>query len=73
MNGKKLYRSDENKMLAGVCGGIAEYFGVDPTLIRLAWVVFSLLGGSGLLAISSPRSSSPATTAISINKHKSSE
>ena len=50
MNGKKLYRSDENKMLAGVCGGIAEYFGVDPTLIRLAWVGFSLLGGSGLLA-----------------------
>ena len=50
MNGKKLYRSDENKMLAGVCVGIAEYFGVDPTLIRLAWVVFSLLGGSGLLA-----------------------
>lgn len=50
MNGKKLYRSDENKMLAGVCGGIAEYFGVDPTLIRLAWVVFSLLGGSDLLA-----------------------
>ena len=50
MNGKKLYRSDENKMLAGVCGGIAESFGVDPTLIRLAWVVFSLLGGSGLLA-----------------------
>ena len=50
MDGKKLYRSDENKMLAGVCGGIAEYFGVDPTLIRLAWVVFSLLGGSGLLA-----------------------
>ena len=50
MNGKKLYRSDENKLLAGVCGGIAEYFGVDPTLIRLAWVVFSLLGGSGLLA-----------------------
>ena len=50
MNGKKLYRSDENKMLAGVCGGIAEDFGVDPTLIRLAWVVFSLLGGSGLLA-----------------------
>ena len=50
MNGKKLYRSDENKMLAGVCGGIAEYFGVEPTLIRLAWVVFSLLGGSGLLA-----------------------
>ena len=50
MNGKKLYRSDENKMLAGVCGGIAEYFNVDSTLIRLAWVVFCLLGGSGVLA-----------------------
>ena len=50
MNGKKLYRSDENKMLAGVCGGIAEYFGIDSTLVRLGWVVFSLLGGSGLLA-----------------------
>ena len=50
MDGKKLYRSDENKMLAGVCGGIAEYFGVAPTLIRLAGVVFRVLGGSGLLA-----------------------
>ena len=50
MNGKKLYRSDENKMLAGVCGGIAEYFNIDATLVRLGWVVFSLLGGSGLLA-----------------------
>lgn len=50
MNGKKLYRSDENKMLAGVCGGIAEYFNIDPTLVRLGWVVFCALGGSGLLA-----------------------
>ena len=50
MNGKKLYRSDENKMLAGVCGGRAEDIGGAPTLSRLAWVVFSLLGGSGLLA-----------------------
>lgn len=47
---KKLYRSIANKMLCGVCGGIGEYFNVDPTLIRLAWVVFSLLGGAGLLA-----------------------
>ena len=37
-------------MLEGVCGGIAEYFGVDPTIVRLAWVVFCALGGSGLLA-----------------------
>ena len=47
---KKLYKSNTNKMLEGVCGGIAEYFDVDPTLVRLAWVVFCALGGSGLLA-----------------------
>ena len=50
MNGKKLYKSAADRKLAGVCGGIAEYFNVDATLIRLAWVLFSLLGGSGLLA-----------------------
>ena len=47
---KKLYKSNTNKMLEGVCGGIAEYFGIDPTLIRLGWVVFCALGGSGILA-----------------------
>ena len=46
---KKLYKS-ENKVLTGVCSGIAEYFDVDPTLIRLAWVVFCAAGGSGILA-----------------------
>ena len=50
MNGKKLYRNTENKMVAGVCSGIADYFDIDPTLVRLGWVLFSLLGGSGLLA-----------------------
>ena len=50
MNGKKLYRNTENKMLAGVCSGISDYFDIDPTLVRLGWVLFSLLGGSGLLA-----------------------
>ena len=47
---KKLYKSETNKMLAGVCVGIAEYFNIDPTLVRLGWVVFCALGGSGLLA-----------------------
>ena len=47
---KKLYKSSTNKMLAGVCGGIAEYFGVDPTWIRLALVIFSMTGGAGVLA-----------------------
>ncbi len=50
MEGKKLYKSAVDKKIAGVCGGIAEYFNVDSTLIRLAWVVFCLLGGSGVLA-----------------------
>ena len=35
MEGKRLYRSSQNRMIAGVCGGIAEYFGIDPTLVRL--------------------------------------
>ena len=39
---RRLYRSDTNKMVAGVCGGIGEYFDTDPTLIRLAWVVISI-------------------------------
>ena len=47
---KRLYKSNTDKKLCGVCGGIAEYFEVDPTVIRLAWVVFTLMGGSGLLA-----------------------
>ena len=50
MNEKKLYKSSTDKKLAGVCGGIAEYFGIDSTLVRLGWVVFCALGGSGLLA-----------------------
>ena len=37
-------------MLDGVCGGIAEYFGIDPTVVRLIWVLFSLMGGCGILA-----------------------
>ena len=47
---KRLYKSRTEKKLDGVCGGIAEYFDVDPTVIRLAWVIFSLCGGSGILA-----------------------
>ena len=47
MKGKKLYRSRENAMLAGVCGGIGEYFDIDPTLVRLAWVVLGFGGGVG--------------------------
>ena len=47
---KKLYRSMADKKLCGVCGGLGEYFDVDPTLIRLLWIVFTFMGGAGLLA-----------------------
>ena len=47
---KRLYKSNENKMVDGVCGGIAEYFGIDPTLVQLAWVLFCAMGGSGFVA-----------------------
>lgn len=47
---KKLYKSQGNRKLCGVCGGLGEFFGIDASLIRLAWIVFCLLGGSGVLA-----------------------
>ena len=47
---KKLYKSAVNKKISGVCGGIAEYLSVDATIIRLLWIIFCLLGGSGVLA-----------------------
>ena len=47
---KRLYRSAKDKILGGVCGGIAEYYNIDPTLVRLLWVIFSLLYGVGILA-----------------------
>ena len=47
---KKLMKSSSNKMVDGVCGGIAEYLGIDATLVRLAWVLFIALGGSGFVA-----------------------
>jgi phage shock protein C len=46
---KRLYRSRENRLLFGVCGGIGEYFNLDPTLIRVLFVIFALVFGSGLL------------------------
>jgi phage shock protein C len=49
---KKLYLSDTDKKISGVCGGIAEYFDIDSTLVRLAWVILSLLlslGFGGLI------------------------
>ena len=47
---KKLFKSNRDKKICGICGGIGEYFNIDPTVIRIAWIFFSALGGSGLLA-----------------------
>jgi phage shock protein PspC (stress-responsive transcriptional regulator) len=46
---RKLYRSANQRMLAGVCGGLAEYFNVDATLIRVLFLVLGVFGGSGLV------------------------
>lgn len=48
MEPKKLCKSKSNKMIAGVCGGVAEYLNVDPTIVRLIWVCLFLAGGLGL-------------------------
>ena len=46
---KKLKKSNKSKMIAGVCGGIAEYFKIDPTIVRLIFVVLGFIHGSGFL------------------------
>ncbi len=49
--GKKLFRSRKNRMIAGVCAGLGNYLGVDPTVIRLLWVAATLITrGAGILA-----------------------
>lgn len=47
---KKLYRINDGKIIAGVCGGVAEYFNLDPTVVRLGWAVVSCFAGAGILA-----------------------
>jgi phage shock protein C len=47
---KRLYKSRRNKIIDGVCGGFAEYFDVDPSIIRLLWVLVTLMGGAGFVA-----------------------
>lgn len=46
---KKLYRSTEDRWLAGVCGGLAKYFNVDPTLVRVIFVILALVGLGGVI------------------------
>ena len=46
---KKLYKTEDDRIICGVCGGIARYFNLDPTLVRLAFAFLSIVGGSGVL------------------------
>ena len=50
MTEKRLYKARGQRMVCGVCGGVAEYFGIDPTLVRLAFLLLAAGWGSGLLA-----------------------
>ena len=45
---RKLFRSNSNRVFAGICGGFGEYMNIDTTIIRLVWILLTLLGGSGL-------------------------
>lgn len=47
---QRIIRSQSDRLLTGVCGGVADYFSIDPTMVRLIWIFFTLFGGSGLLA-----------------------
>ena len=48
-NKRRLYRPKSNRMIAGVCAGVGDYFGVDPTIVRLVWALLSLAYGVGVL------------------------
>ncbi len=47
---RRLYKIEEGKMIDGVCGGIAEFFNIDPTIVRLIWALLCVFGGSGIIA-----------------------
>lgn len=47
---KRLYKSRNNKMICGVCAGIADYFNIDPSIVRVLWAALALAAGTGVLA-----------------------
>lgn len=47
---KRLYKSEANKMIWGVCGGLAEYFNIDPSIVRILWVILIFAFGTGIVA-----------------------
>jgi len=49
MENKRLYKTEDNKMICGVCNGVAEYFNADPSIVRLLWALFACCAGTGLV------------------------
>ena len=47
---KRIFKSRDNKMICGVCAGIADYFNIDPSIVRVLWAVLALAAGTGVLA-----------------------
>lgn len=47
---RQLFKSRNNRVLCGVCGGIGEFFNIDPTIVRLLWIIFAAMGGCGIIA-----------------------
>ena len=45
---RRLYKSEDNRVLCGVCGGVGEFFGIDPTIVRLIWAILVIFAGMGL-------------------------
>lgn len=50
MANKKIYKVEDDRKICGVCGGVAEYFGIDPVIVRVIWGVLALAYGTGILA-----------------------
>jgi phage shock protein PspC (stress-responsive transcriptional regulator) len=46
---KRIYRSDQDRIIAGICGGLGEHFEIDPVIVRLVWIVLTFFGGSGIV------------------------
>jgi len=67
---KRLYRSIDDKKIAGVCGGLGEYFDIDPTIVRLAWVALVLMAGGGIVAYIIAWIIVPKRPAVTVVKEK---
>ena len=67
---KRLYRSIDDKKIAGVCGGLGEYFDIDPTIVRLAWVALILAAGGGIVAYIIAWIIVPKRPAVTVVKEK---